>query len=116
MTNEIRANETLVSDIPAGWRLDALAQLQTGENVLAVLEVDLNQKLFFNQNQGSLSGSISDYYDFLYLHGDCWAPLPLGGYFDFCIQVFDQLENSFFGPFQIQGQQHQMLLLHQLLT
>ena len=47
MTNEIRANETLVSDIPAGWRLDALAQLQTGENVLAALEVDLNQKLFF---------------------------------------------------------------------
>ena len=47
MTNEIRANETLVSDIPAGLRLAALAQLQTGENVLAVLEVDLNQKLFF---------------------------------------------------------------------
>ena len=49
MTNEIRANETLVSDIPAGLRLDALAQLQAGENVLAVLEVDLNQKLFFVQ-------------------------------------------------------------------
>jgi hypothetical protein len=45
MTNEIPASELLLNDIPADWRLDVQAQLSTGENVLATLEVDLDTQL-----------------------------------------------------------------------
>jgi ATP-binding cassette, subfamily B, bacterial len=37
----------LANDIPQEWRPEVQAQLQTGENVLAVLEVDLDTRLFF---------------------------------------------------------------------
>jgi ATP-binding cassette subfamily B protein len=47
MTNEIPASELLLNDIPADWRLDVQAQLSTGENVLATLEVDLDTQLRF---------------------------------------------------------------------
>ena len=47
MTNEIPALDPLLNDIPADLRLDIQAQLQTGENVLATLEVDLDTKLCF---------------------------------------------------------------------
>jgi ATP-binding cassette subfamily B protein len=47
MTYEIPASDTWLNDIPADWRPDVRAQLQTSENVLAVLEVDLDPQLFF---------------------------------------------------------------------
>ncbi|WP_114969045.1 ABC transporter ATP-binding protein [Rhodoferax ferrireducens] len=47
MTNEIHASDTLLNDIAADWRPEVRAQLQTGENVLAALEVDLDTKLCF---------------------------------------------------------------------
>lgn len=47
MTNEIPASELLLNDIPADWRLEVQAQLSTGENVLATLEVDLDTQLRF---------------------------------------------------------------------
>lgn len=47
MTNEITASEPLLNDIPSDWRLEVQAQLQTGENVLAVLAVDLDTQLNF---------------------------------------------------------------------
>ncbi|MFT6590703.1 MAG: ATP-binding cassette subfamily B protein [Rhodoferax sp.] len=47
MTNEIPAFEGLLNDIPAEWRPAVQAQLQTGENVLAALAVDLDAQLRF---------------------------------------------------------------------
>jgi ATP-binding cassette subfamily B protein len=47
MTHEIPISDTALNDIRAEWRLEVQAQLQTGENVLAALEVDLDTKLCF---------------------------------------------------------------------
>ncbi|WP_296447795.1 ABC transporter ATP-binding protein [Rhodoferax sp. UBA5149] len=47
MTNEIPASDTLLNEIPADWRSEVRAQLQTAENVLATLEVDLDTQLRF---------------------------------------------------------------------
>ncbi|MES2877980.1 MAG: ABC transporter ATP-binding protein [Pseudomonadota bacterium] len=47
MTNEIPATDPSLNDIPADWHPEVRAQLQTNENVLAVLEVDLSTKLRF---------------------------------------------------------------------
>ena len=47
MTKKISALDPVLNDIPADLRLEVQAQLQTGENVLASLEVDLDTKLCF---------------------------------------------------------------------
>jgi ATP-binding cassette subfamily B protein len=47
MTNDTPVPDTLVNEIPADWRTEVQAQLQTHENVLALLEVDLDTKLRF---------------------------------------------------------------------
>jgi ATP-binding cassette, subfamily B, bacterial len=47
MTNAITGPSPSLGEIPADWRHDVQAQLQAHENVVAALEVDLDQKLFF---------------------------------------------------------------------
>ena len=47
MTHEIPISDTALNDIRTEWRLEVQAQLQTQENVLAALEVDLDTKLCF---------------------------------------------------------------------
>ena len=47
MTHEIPASEAFLNDIPTDWRQDVQVQLQTSENVLAALEVDLDINLNF---------------------------------------------------------------------
>ncbi|WP_210544738.1 ABC transporter ATP-binding protein [Rhodoferax sp. PAMC 29310] len=49
MTNDSLAIASALptNDIPQEWRSDVQTQLQSGENVLAVLEVDLDTRLFF---------------------------------------------------------------------
>lgn len=47
MTNDTPVLDTLLTEIPADWRTEVQAQLQTNENVLASLEVDLDSKLRF---------------------------------------------------------------------
>jgi ATP-binding cassette subfamily B protein len=47
MTNDTPVLDILVNEIPVDWRTEVQAQLQTNENVLASLEVDLDSKLRF---------------------------------------------------------------------
>ena len=47
MTQENPALEHLLNDIPAEWRSQVYSQLQSGENVSALLEVDLDTQLRF---------------------------------------------------------------------
>jgi len=46
-TNNPAAGELSINDIPADWREEAMSHLRPGENVQAVLEVDLDTQLNF---------------------------------------------------------------------
>ena len=49
MTNQIPVPELLMTDLSNDWRAEVQTQLQADENVLALLEVDLDNKLCFVQ-------------------------------------------------------------------
>ncbi|MFZ2739665.1 MAG: ABC transporter ATP-binding protein [Burkholderiaceae bacterium] len=51
MRNESPTSATLLLGIPIDWRAEVQAQLQSQENVVATLEVDLDRKLCFSRGE-----------------------------------------------------------------